>query len=407
MNAFAARCPTAAAAALALLLCGCGGPRLNRPAADASAPPFVFRSLDLRQQDLLGRPTWSLTSPEARYDLRRNLALVEAPKGVIFRNGQPVYRLSATSGTVLNDGEVVLLEGRIRIEQLGSRPILLRAERARWFPQRKLMEIDRRPEALDVSNRLVARRASFDLDSNRLSLRDDPRLLHWNRRFEPSREVDRGKPELVVRVVEADWYPLSGNLQTRGPLLARRRVPGRADNQPRQTLTANRLEGNTSTQEYWLRAPVRFQDAVEATDLQARDVRLDLRERRFNSDQPFTGSRGRLRVSGQSFLVQEDQKWVAIPAGCQLFQSGDAVQARQCRWNWVSQAVEAEGGIELRRSAQQQISRGERLRGRLGPGGEITLTSPGGRVFSRFEVPRRPGPPRLARPRPAAEPIRL
>lgn len=402
----AARLSPAAAAVVGLLLTSCGGPRANR-STEAGAPPFVFRSLDLRQQDLLGRPTWSLTSPEARYDLRRRVAQAETPRGMIFRQGKPIYRLSASSGTVLNDGQVVLLEGRIRIEQLGARPMLIRAERARWFPERKLMEIDRRPEALDASNRLAAQRASFDLDSNRLSLRERPRLHHWNRRFDPFREVDRGRPEVILRVREADWYPLNGNLQTRGPVLARRRVPGRSDSQPRQILTATSLDGNTSSQEYWLRAPVRFQDAAEATDLQARDVRLDLRERRATSDSPFQGSRGALQVSGQSFLVREDQKSVTIPSGCQLLQSGDALKARQCSWNWGSQEVEAAGGVELRRAANQQISRGERLSGRLGPGGELTLTSPGGRVFSRFQVPRRPGPPRLARPRPAAEPIRL
>lgn len=393
-------------AALGLLLTACGGGPLNRP-PETNAPPFVFRALDLRQQDLLGRPTWSLTSPEARYDLRRRVAQAETPKGLIFRDGKPIYRLSASSGTVLNDGQVVLLEGRIRIEQLGAQPTLIRAERARWFPERKLMEIDRRPEALDASNRLSANRASFNLEDNQLSLRDKPRLQHWNRRFQPLQDVDRGRPEVVLRVREADWYPLSGKLQTRGPVLARRRVPGRPDNQPLQILTATSLDGNTSSQEYWLRAPVRFQDPAEATDLQALDVRLDLRERRASSDQPFLGIRGALKASGQGFLVREAERWVTIPAGCQLFQSGDALQARQCSWNWSNQAVEAEGGVELRRQANQQISRGERLRGRLGPEGEVTLTSPGGRVFSRFQVPRRPGPPRLARPRPTAEPIRL
>ncbi len=396
---------TAAAASIALLLTSCDSQRADRPAEPS--PPFVFRSLDLRQQDLLGRPTWSLISPEARYDVRRRVAQAETPRGTIFRDGKPLYRLSATSGTVINDGQVVLLEGRIRVEQLGERPMLIRAERARWFPERKLMEIDRRPEALDPSNRLVARRASFSFEDNKLSLREDPRLQHWNRRFEPLRDLDRGRPEVVLRVREADWYPLNGTLETRGPVLARRRVPGRSDKAPRQILTASSLDGNTSRQDYWLRAPVRFQDSVEATDLQARDVRLDLRERRASSDSPFQGRRGDLQVSGQGFMVEEDTRWVTVPSGCQLLQSGDALQARQCRWNWGTQAVEAEGGIELRRSQQQQLSRGERLSGRLGPGGEITLTSPGGRVVSSFQVPRRPGPPRLTRPRPAAEPIRL
>ena len=49
------------------------------------AQPFVFRSLNLEQRDLLGQRTWSLTSPEARYDLGRKLAQTRDLKGEIGR----------------------------------------------------------------------------------------------------------------------------------------------------------------------------------------------------------------------------------------------------------------------------------------------------------------------------------
>lgn len=379
----------------------------NEKPEDASTPPFAFRSLDLRQQDLAGRPTWRLSSPEARYDIRRRVAQADRPQGLIFRDGQPAYRLSASSGTVLNDGQVVLLEGQIRVEQLGERPLLIRAQRARWLPSRNRLEIDRRPEALDPSNRLTSRRAHFAFDTNRLSLRDQPRLEHWTRRFEPFREVPRGEPEVVLRVTEVDWSPNSGAIQARGPVNASRRVPGRASDLPMQTLVATTLDGNTLTQEYWLRAPVRFRDPLESTSLDALDVRLDLRERRITSAQPFQGSRGSLRASGQQFAVQEAERWIRIPNGCRLQQGGDSLRADTCSWNWSNQEVQARGGVELRRQAQQQLSRGAELSGTLGPAGALTLTTPGGRVVSRLLVPRRPGPPKLARPRPAPEPIRL
>ncbi len=116
----------------ALAACSSGKPITQ----DENAPPFVFRSLDLRQQDQQGRPSWSLTSPEARYDLRRQVAQAVTPKGIIYRHGQPAYRLQATSGTVINDGDVVLLEGQIRVEQVGRQPVLIQASRVRWFPSR-------------------------------------------------------------------------------------------------------------------------------------------------------------------------------------------------------------------------------------------------------------------------------
>ncbi len=138
-----------AALALVGLLGACQAPRPRQE----EAPPFVFRSLDLKSQDAKGLPSWALSAPEARYDLRRRLARAESPRGLIYRGGQPLYRLQASSGTVLNDGEVILLEGSLRLERLGRSPLLLLAGRARWLPRQQRMLIDRRPMAYDQQGR--------------------------------------------------------------------------------------------------------------------------------------------------------------------------------------------------------------------------------------------------------------
>lgn len=391
--------------ALAPLLASCGGGRVSRD--DGAPPPFVFRSLDLRQQDLLGRPTWRLSSPEARYDIRRRVAQADRPQGVIFQDGKAAYRLSALSGTVINDGQVVLLEGAIRVEQLGDRPMLIEAERARWLPGRNRLEIDRRPRAQDGANRLSARRARFFFDTSLLRLVGEPLLEHWSGRFDPLRPSARGPAEVVLHASQADWFPKNGALRASGPIRGVRRVGKRPPGQPPQTLTAASLEGSTVGQEYWLRAPVRFDDPVEAASLQAQDVRIDMRERQARSDSPFQARRGSLQVSGQRFEVNEAEQQVSVPAGCLLVQAGDSLRADACSWNWDNQEVQAEGAVELRRQANRQRSRGDRLSGRLGPQGELTLSRSGGRVVSRFQVPRRSAPRPAGPPPPGPEPIRL
>ncbi len=388
-----------------LLLTACSS---SKPIVqDDNAPPFVFRSLDLRQQDQRGRPAWSLTSPEARYDLRRQMAQAVTPKGVIYRDGQPAYRLQATSGTVINDGEVVLLEGQIRVEQMGRQPVLIQASRVRWFPSRQRMEIDRQPRASDPQYRLSSQHATFLFDQNLLKLRGKPLMERWSRRFDPFKDPARSDPDTVVQVSEADWNPSTGELQARGPVLANRRVPGRPRTQPLQSLTAAALAGNTQQQQLRLLAPVIFVDSVDQARLEARDVQLDLKARTARSRDPFQGHRASLSARGQGFDLYEAQTSVEIPAGCVITQSSDVLTAGRCRWNWVTQEVEADGELELRRQDHQQITRGQRLRGRLGSEGSVLVSRPGGRVFSQFQVPNRPGPPRLQRPRPAPEPIRL
>ncbi|MFZ0407251.1 MAG: LPS export ABC transporter periplasmic protein LptC [Cyanobium sp.] len=380
----------------------------SRPISqDESAPPFVFRSLDLRQADLRGRPAWTLTSPEARYDLRRQVAQAVTPRGVIYRDGQPAYRLQASSGTVVNDGAVVLLEGQVRVEQVGRQPVLIEASRVRWFPSRQRMEIDRHPRASDPQYRLSARQATFLFDRNLLELRGKPLLERWSTRFDPFQDPVRSDPETVVRVSQADWNPSTGALQARGPVEANRRPPGRSAKDAPQNLTASALAGNTQQQQLRLLAPVTYTDSVDQARLEAREVQLDLRQHTARSQEPFQGSRAALALRGQGFDVHHDQTSVEIRSGCVISQNQDVLTAGRCRWNWLSQEVEADGDLELRRQQNRQITRGRRLRGQLGAQGSLTVSNPSGRVFSQFQVPNRPGPPRLQRPRPAAEPIRL
>jgi LPS export ABC transporter protein LptC len=369
----------------------------------------VFRSLNLRQQDQDGRPTWQLTSPEARYDLRRRVAQALEPKGVIYRAGKPAYNLAATTGTVINDGEVILLEGRIRVERLGSDPMLIRASRVRWFPSRQRMEIDRHPEALDSHNRLTALYARFLFDSRQLELRGRPLLERWEKRVDPITAAQpRRDPAIVIRVARADWEPESGRLEARGPVLATRRPPGSAAGRPPQTLAGTGLLGNTIKQQYRLSGPVQIVDPADDATLLTRDLALDGRTRRIHTDQPFQGQRGTLRVEGRSLLVDGDRDTIRIPAGCALDRPGERLRAGSCTWNWTTGAIEAEGDLEFRRQANDQLTRGGRLRGRLGKDGELEVTAPGGRVFSQFRIPPGSEPaPRQPRQRQEPEPIRL
>ncbi len=403
------RRPTALAAAALLLLlaaaAGCGGDRGQRSRGGAG-PPFEFRALNLRQQDLLGRPTWQLSSPRVRYDLRRRVALVERPQAVIYREGQPAYRLRATSGTLLNDGQVLLLEGGLRLEQLGQAPLRLQAVRARWYPPRNLLELDRRPEALAAQQRLTAQRARFRLDSNHLQLQGQPLLEYWSRAFNPLRQDPPGAAELVVRVGQVDWYPLRGNLRASGPVQARRRPAGRRADLPPAWLSASGLEGNTLQRRFRLQQPVRYGDPVAGSQLTALAVDVDLGADVISSSGAFAARHGALQVQGQGFRLLRGQNLLVIPAGCQLQQAGDSLRADQCRWNWLSQAVIASGQVELRRGRNGQWSRGGWLSGRLGRLGSLSLTNPGGRVLSQVRVPR-PAAPAPPPPRPAAEPIRL
>jgi len=356
------------ALALASLLVGCQGQKGPEPAAQ----PFVFRSLNLQQHNLLGQPTWTLTSPEARYDLGRRVAQASKLKGTLFSNGKPRYRLSATSATVLNDGELIQLEGDLVIQRLGAKPLVIKAKRARWYPAQNLMVLDRHPVATQDKLQVSSDQARFLIDQDKLELRENPLLQRH----------DDGKIRMKIRVSSVDWHTKTGDLIAAGPVRGVRKIT----NKPRQVLTAPSLKGNTLTQILTLSAPVRLIDIGRGAVLNAQETQVDVRQQIIQSDQPFDGILKQSTVHGVGFQLFYASQLAVVSSHCKLEQPTDTVTANRCQWNWQSDQVKAIGNVVLKRQANNQTTKSHRIDGRLGSQGLVVFTSPGSRVNTQMTL---------------------
>ncbi len=364
------------------LVAGCRAPVAKR---EEPAQPFVFRSLNLRQKDARGLPIWQISSPEARYDLSRRIAQARDLQGVIYAKGEPLYRITASSGTVLNDGEVVQLEGPTRLQRIGPSPLLVSANRVRWYPREERMEIDNSPIASQGALRLTADRATFLIRQDKLHLSGRPVLER------------SGEDGLTLTLTSADWFPNSGLILGRGPVRGERRQPGSG----LQTLSAPTLRGNSLQQVIDLQSPVQILDPGRKARLDARDTRLQLGDERISSPHPFTAWLDQSRLTGAAFEVLGRRQTVLVPKACQLTQPGQSLVADRCTWNWQTNRVEATGSVELRRSAQQQVTRAQRLSGLVSKQGLVEFSSPGSRVQTQLTLP--PVQPRDSKaPRPAS-----
>ncbi|MCU0528294.1 MAG: LPS export ABC transporter periplasmic protein LptC [Cyanobium sp. Prado107] len=353
---------------LTLTLIGC----TPAPKTPPPAQPFVFRALNLRQQDQQGRPLWRLSSPETRYDLSRKLAQSRDLTGVLYERGEPLYRFSAANGVVLNDGELVQLEGPIRLERLDKeRPLVVTGLRLRWYPRQERMEIDRDPRASSGDLELTAGIARFLIKQDRLELRRSPRLRR------------AGADPLQLDMRELDWTAASAELLARGPVRGRRRHADGAV----QTLSAPGFTGSTTAQTIDLQAPVRLEDPSRKAVLEARGTRLDIPRRQVSSSEPFQGRYGKVQLSGSGFLLDLGAETVRVEGDCRLRQPGEQLEADTCLWNWDSGEASASGGVVLRREANGLETRAERLQGRVAADGFAEFTSPGGRVRTELQLP--------------------
>lgn len=378
---------TACTALCALALGGCA----SAVRRQAPPEPFVFRSLDLRQQDAQGSPAWDLTSPEARYDINRRLAQARQPRGTIYRRGQPQYTVAARTGTVIGDGEAIQLEGDVRITVVGRDPVTIEADQVRWIPRDNLMLIDRRPVATDRRSRLRARTARFLIAEDRVELRGEPTLEQWT--TNQPQGTQRAPAPLRLRVQQVDWQPQAGTLRASGVVRGERR-------DPRLLLTATGLQGNLRQGYVDLQAPVRVVDGKRQGWLMAQQTRWAINDQLLISDRPVRGQYKQLQGQGAGFRVNLADQTLWLTAACQLRQPGEELQAQICQWHWPSGRFLAEGAVVLRRQTYRQITRATRLEGRIGKDGTAVFSSPGQRVQSQFtlEPARRSGSsPRRAR----------
>lgn len=374
----------AAALALALLVCGCAS-RVREPAAPE---PFVFRSLDLRQQTRTGQPAWALTAPEARYDLNRQLAQARSPRGVVYRAGKPYLNLNAQRATVLGDGQAILLEGDVRIVLLGANPVRIHGDQARWIPGQNLMVIDRRPYATDRRARIRARSARYRLDLDLVELRGAPLLEQWQQNQPLAGQRSAAPIRLYAQSI--NWRPDQGDLSTANPVRGERfdRSPA-ADSRtpPDLVLTASGLKGNLRRGMIDLLAPVKLRSRNGDTWLNALQTRWAINDQWLATDLPFAGAVKSLRARGDAMHINLVAETVRVPSGCALNQPGERLTATSCAWHWPSGRFNAVGNVVLRRDLYNQTTRSAYLVGRIGSDGEAVFTNPGARVDSQFTLP--------------------
>ena len=360
------RCGLTAALVVGSLLSGCSS---SRKTTVEPTPSFVFRSLDLSQRADDGNRDWDLMSPEARYDLSSRTIRARRPQGILYRDDQPQYRITADLATVLRDGELVLLEGSVQLRQLNQRGLTIEGDNLIWTPAESRMVINQRPMASSGQTQLRSRELAFQQDTELLVFSGPTQL---NR-------VDEGSEDsTVVRGGSGTWNLNTGLLQVPGQVEALRR-DGR-------TLTASGLDGNTREGFLDLQQPVTLVLENDRGTITAGQTRWLFAAKQLESVQPVQADLKKSQVEGKGFKLDERSGTVIIPSDCRLQQKTETLTAQRCSWNWRSERVVADGDVVLRRTKPEQITRATRMEARITDDGEIRFGQPGARVESTIKL---------------------
>ena len=369
------RCGLTAALVASSLLAGCSS---SRQSMIQPTPSFVFRSLDLSQRADNGDRDWDLTSPEARYDLSSRTIRARRPRGVLYRDDQPHYRITADLATVLRDGELVILEGSVHLRRLNQRGLTIKGDNLIWTPTQSRMVINQRPMASDGQTQIRSRELAFQQDTELLVFDGPTELKRRDDGSDDSTATDNNPDSTVVRGGSGTWNLMSGLMQSPGPVEAVRR-DGRK-------LSASGLNGNTREGFLDLQEPVTLLLENDRGTITAGRTRWLFSTQQLQSVQPVQAELQNSTVQGKGFKLDERSGTVIIPSDCRLQQKQETLTARRCSWNWNSERVVADGDVVLRRKKPEQTTRASRMEATITDDGEIRFGQPGQRVESTIKL---------------------
>lgn len=87
-------------------------------------PGLTLRNATLEQPDENGVMMWRVRGEEVTYSPNRDVATILRPDGEIFQDGEIVYNITADTGQILDNGNVIVLQGNIVATGINSGSVL-------------------------------------------------------------------------------------------------------------------------------------------------------------------------------------------------------------------------------------------------------------------------------------------
>ncbi|MGF1538617.1 MAG: LPS export ABC transporter periplasmic protein LptC [Elainellaceae cyanobacterium] len=312
---------------------------------------LTFRNITLEQADEAGDVQWRVVADRAVYSQDRQDAEIENLTGEFFRDGEPVYDVSANEGDVLQNGEQLVLRDQVVIKDLESGAVLT-GDELTWNPEENLITISGQVEGTHPDLTLSAGSADAYIDEQRIVVKGGVKIANTDGTVRLSGD------RLVWRIEDEQ-------LTTDRPI----RIQQRQGNQVTHRANADRASFDIGAEVATLQknAVVTIQDPP--VRLTGDALRWSIAEQTLVASQPFTlvqqaeqttirANRGQGNLESQVFNMQGNVSVVAQRTGGRL-------TADRLTWTVPTQNVVAEENVAYRQPDPPLDLKGDRAVGRL------------------------------------------
>ncbi len=198
---------------------------------------FEFSSLDLQQTDNDGDRTWDIKSPEARYDNSRGIIRSLTNTGIIYTNNNPDLYFRSDQSTIVNDGEIFLLEGNVVFNKLDDQNSTIKGDIVRWNNKKKILVIDSNPKGVINNSKITSEKAILNNNNDQLYFKGNTNITR------SSETIDKRNISITsISFLNGYWNLETGSIYADGPVSAYQTLLNDQDN--KNIMTGKSVSGN-------------------------------------------------------------------------------------------------------------------------------------------------------------------
>jgi LPS export ABC transporter protein LptC len=358
-----------------LLTSACGGGRSrtaekiaqDRQQVEEFDNSLTFNDLSLEGFDKKGQLWWKVKAKQARYSKDKKVAVIMQPAGELYQDGKAVIEVSAQRGEVQEDGETILLRGKITAKDKRNGMLLTGGE-LEWQPKNDLLIVRnnvtgdyQKTKVSANGGRFLTRAKKLELEGNVVAISADPAA-----RFQSERVV---------------WLVGEKKMMSDRPLQIAGNIPGQtAQNQAASGQGEIDLDRKTArltqgTQINLTDPPMQISGNSLIWNMEAKTVVSNEPVTIVNPQENITlnANQGRLDIATKTAYLTGNVRGVGQKNQSQL-------GANRLTYNLETQNFLAEGGVTYRQADPPLSLSGPRATGTIQDG----IVVSGGRVVTEF-----------------------
>ncbi|HIK43883.1 MAG TPA: LPS export ABC transporter periplasmic protein LptC [Leptolyngbyaceae cyanobacterium M65_K2018_010] len=332
----------------------------NRTAEEVPAetePGLTLRNVTLEQPDDQGQLLWRVEAEEVTYSPNQQVAVIKRPESQLFQDGEAIYDVTAETGEIRENGNVIFLRGNI-VATGRKNGSILRGHELEWRPQEDVLIMRQQITGSHPQLRAAA-------DEARVYNRENRMELEGNVVANTVVKNPQTEPWLKLQAQQLLWFWAEERIDSSQPL----RVEQFKANRISDVVVGQQGSVNLAEKVATLKGSVTMQMLELPLNLATEAMEWRVSDQQVNVNQPLTVTHPQAQLTVTARQGSMNLANQVITLTDQVVATGEQNQSRlttdQLTWSVKEETLVATGRVNYRQINPNLNLTGERGVGRL------------------------------------------